>query len=72
KNVKAPASNNFQTNVNNQDISQFNVDMNNAGNFDMAMIPMTATPGAPYMVTPSATPTMRNDHIGNNMELCVT
>ncbi|KAF0435299.1 hypothetical protein F8M41_004806 [Gigaspora margarita] len=72
KNVKVPASNNFQTNVNNQDISQFNVDMNNAGNFDMAMIPMAATPGAPYMVTPSATPTMRNDHIGNNMELCVT
>ncbi|CAG8727652.1 32022_t:CDS:1 [Racocetra persica] len=71
KNVKTPAANNFQQNVNNQEISQFSVDMNNAGNFDM-MIPMTAAPGAPYMVTPSATPTMRNDHLGNNMEFCVT
>ncbi|CAG8575526.1 17033_t:CDS:1 [Cetraspora pellucida] len=71
KNVKTPASNNFQANINNQEISQFSVDMNNAGNFDM-MIPMSATPGAPYMVTPSATPTMRNDHLGNNMEYCVS
>ncbi|CAG8458000.1 947_t:CDS:1 [Acaulospora colombiana] len=46
------------------DLQQLSVEMNqNTGNFDI-MLPMTAgtAPGA-YMVTPSATPTMRNDQL---------
>ncbi|CAG8652826.1 8774_t:CDS:2, partial [Acaulospora morrowiae] len=58
KNIKTPGANNDQT----ADLQQFPVEMNqNAGNFDL-MLPMTAAPGA-YMVTPSATPTMRNDQL---------
>ncbi|CAG8732955.1 11101_t:CDS:1, partial [Acaulospora morrowiae] len=44
------------------DLQQFSVEMNqNTGNYDI-MLPMTAAPGT-YMVTPSATPTMRNDQL---------